>query len=130
MHYPKIEFLRRVKGFTQKQMAMDLNIDQAEYQRIESGQKQKIDEATINKIALLLGTTKEELTNPQPYVFYVINNDSSSQNNAPFGHQQFNINDELLKIIKDTTEQMVTLVENNQKLTEANLALVEKITTK
>ena len=111
-------------------MAMDLDIDQAEYQRIETGQKSKIDDAIINKIALLLGTTKEEITNPQPYVFYIINNDSSSQNNAPFGHQQFNVNNELLKIIKDTTEQMVKLVENNQKLTEANLALVKNKLTK
>ncbi len=129
MHYPKIEFLRRVKGFTQQKMSIELEMDQAEYQRVESGQRNNIEDSLLSRIALVLGTTKEELASPQPYIFYVNNSDTASKNNAPFGNQEFhNDNAELMKILKTNMEQLNRLIENNQRLIEANLELISKFT--
>lgn len=56
-----IKNAREINGYSQRQLAKELNISNSELSRIESGSRQKPDTETLTKIANILGLSLREL---------------------------------------------------------------------
>ena len=56
-----IKNAREINGYSQRQLAKELNISNSELSRIESGSRQKPDTETLTKIANILGLSLRDL---------------------------------------------------------------------
>jgi transcriptional regulator with XRE-family HTH domain len=59
----KIKQIRKDKGLQQKAVAVDVGLDQSNYNKIENGKREPSVEV-LQKLALIFGVTVDELLNP------------------------------------------------------------------
>ena len=100
MYGQKIASIRTARGFTQEYMSKKLEIPQALYSKIENNKISKIKDEILEKIADVLGVTKDDITSPSPIIMSFNN---SNNNNAPYGTQNISINE---KIINELVQQL------------------------
>lgn len=72
----RIKLLRKVKGFTQEEMASKLFISPSAYQRLENTNEEDICLGDYKKISIVFGIGLSELINADSFVF---NNTASNQ---------------------------------------------------
>ncbi|MBQ2654861.1 MAG: helix-turn-helix transcriptional regulator [Lactococcus raffinolactis] len=66
----RLKKLRNQFNYSQNEIAERLGVSQQQYQRLESGQTEFPRETTLNKLAEILDTTKEYLTDTEILPYY------------------------------------------------------------
>ena len=121
----KIKAFRIMRGFSQEDMANRLDITQATYSKIE-GNKQKITQEQLEKIAQELGVTIADITSNEPIV---ILNNASNQGTQGIGHiEHFYADQKELyeKLITSKDDEITNLREVIQSLKEVISSLTKK----
>ena len=97
MHGAKIKAFRMMRGFSQEYMADRLQVTQATYSKIE-GNKQKVTQEQLERLAQELGVTVADIISNEPIV--ILNNAS---NQGAQGHIENFYADQ-----KDLYEKLIT----------------------
>lgn len=119
----KIKAFRIMRGFSQEDMANRLDITQATYSKIE-GNKQKITQEQLEKIAQELGVTIADITSNEPIM--ILNNAS---NHGAQGHiEHFYVDQKELyeKLIASKDGEIGNLKDIIQSLKDVIASLTKK----
>lgn len=101
----KVEFLGTLKGFNQEYIAKKSDIEISRYKRIEADLS-KADTEELKKIASLLGTTTDDLLNPNPYVIQISHSPQSLGNGTYNNYVQ----EDIVSLLKNKDEQINRLL--------------------
>jgi transcriptional regulator with XRE-family HTH domain len=99
MYGEKIATIRIGRGYSQDFMANALGMKQANYSKIETNKKVKIEEELLKKIADILGVGVEDIKSPTPIIMHFSNSPYIGQ--TPNNHILVDAN-----LIKQLTEQL------------------------
>ncbi|RZJ76637.1 MAG: XRE family transcriptional regulator [Flavobacterium sp.] len=104
----KITRIRELRGMKQEALAVELGISQQAISKLE--QSAEIEDATIEKIAVVLGVTAEGLKNFTEEA--IINNINSFYDSSSFN----------LKCVFNPLDKLMEVIDKNEKLYERLLA--------
>lgn len=83
MYGAKIRAIRIARDYTQQYVADKIGIEQNEYSRIETDQKNRLSDDLLNNIAVVLGVSVEDIKSPSPIIMSFHNSPNSGQYNQP-----------------------------------------------
>ena len=128
MDHQKLIALRKTKGYTQKQMATKIPMEQTTYSRKERG-KSPISEEEWVRIAKTLNVPVDEIKEEHSPV--ALKNENCTFNDNAIGIQYVNIPQEIYAIVMKYNTKMeqeiITQKREIEKLQQDNQALKEKI---
>jgi transcriptional regulator with XRE-family HTH domain len=109
----KISRIRELRGMKQEHLATELGISQQAISKLE--QSEEIEDSTLEKVAKVLGVTKEAIKNysDEAVIYNIQNNYDGSSNNHAYSTNYnctFNPIDELVKALnanKDLYERLL-----------------------
>lgn len=110
MYGSKISMIRLARGYTQDYMAKKLGIAQNVYSKIEKNEKSTIDETMLEKIALLLGVSTEDIKSPTPIVMSFLNREFDRAEVTQNNYSSERVIEELNKQIKHKDDLIYKLL--------------------
>lgn len=119
----KIKAFRIMRGFSQEDMANRLDITQATYSKIE-GNKQKITQEQLEKIAQELGVTIADITSNEPIM--ILNNASNHGAQGHIEHFYADQKELYEKLIASKDGEIGNLKDIIQSLKEVISSLTKK----
>jgi transcriptional regulator with XRE-family HTH domain len=106
----KISRIRELRGIKQETLASELGVSQQTVSRIE--QSESIEDEVLEKVAKILGVTKEAIDNfSEEAVVNYFNNTFHGSNHGPFYHCTFNPLDKLLELVEENKALYERLVQ-------------------
>jgi len=106
----KIGRIREMRGIKQEALAAELGVSQQTVSRME--QSETIEDDVLEKVAKILGVTKEAIDNfSDDAVVNYFNNTFHGSNHGPFYHCTFNPLDKLLEMVEENKKLYERLVQ-------------------
>jgi len=106
----KIGRIREMRGIKQETLAAKLGVSQQTVSRME--QSETIEDDVLEKVAKILGVTKEAIDNfSDDAVVNYFNNTFHGSNHGPFYHCTFNPLDKLLEMVEENKKLYERLVQ-------------------
>ena len=114
----KISKIRELKGLKQDALAWELGVSQQAVSKME--QSETLDDEVLEKIAKILGVSKEAIKNfnEESVINYFNTFNDNSANNGALYAEVFNFN---------PVEKWLELVEENKKLYNEKIELLERL---
>lgn len=119
----RIRRFREEKGFSQEYMALELEISQASYARLES-QESRLDVQRLIRIAKILQVHFAQLIGEEPQNIFHQNNEKSNQVNG-FVQNLYQESQETIQKLIDSKDETITKLEAEiiflRKIVEKNI---------
>lgn len=119
----RIRRFREEKGFSQEYMALELEISQASYARLES-QESRLDVQRLIRIAKILQVHFAQLIGEEPQNIFHQNNEKSNQVNG-FVQNLYQESQEIIQKLIDSKDETITKLEAEiiflRKIVEKNI---------
>jgi transcriptional regulator with XRE-family HTH domain len=113
----KISRIREIRGIKQDYLAIELGVSQQTISKIE--QSEDVEDATLEKIAKILGVSTEGIKNFNEEA--LINNINSSYDNSTFNvnnHCTFNPLDKLMEVVEENKKLYERLLQSEREKLE------------
>ena len=113
----KIGRIRELRGIKQEVLAAELGVSQQTVSRME--QSETIEDDVLEKVAKILGVTKEAIDNfSDDAVVNYFNNTFHGSNHGPFYHCTFNPLDKLFEMVEENKKLYERLVQAEKEKNE------------
>jgi transcriptional regulator with XRE-family HTH domain len=113
----KISRIREIRGIKQDVLATELGVSQQAISRIE--QSEEVEESTIEKIAKILGVTKEAILNFSDEAVITYFNNFHDSSTGDFRHNcTFNAIDKVVELYNEKVELLERLLQSEREKVE------------